>query len=135
MRIAALYDIHGNLPALEAVLADVANEGVDELVVGGDVLWGPLQVECVDLLRAVDAVFVRGNCERDVLQPEHEHDTARWCAAQLDDRTRTFVAEWPLTVEREIEGLGTVLRCHATPRNDEEIITAITPDDVVRDAL
>src|SRR5205823_13547377 len=62
MRIAALYDIHGNLPALEAVLADVDREGVDEVVFGGDLTWGPLPRETLELVRSVDnAAFVRGN--------------------------------------------------------------------------
>ena len=67
MRVAALYDVHGNLPALEAVLDDLDAEGVDSIVVGGDVLWGPSQAECISLLRSAGASFVRGNCERDVL--------------------------------------------------------------------
>ena len=45
MRVAALYDVHGNLPALEAALEDVYGADVEEIVVGGDVLWGPFQVE------------------------------------------------------------------------------------------
>ena len=68
MRVAALYDVHGNLPALEAVLADLERDGgVDEIVVGGDVLWGPMQSECLSLLQNMGATFVSGNCERDVL--------------------------------------------------------------------
>ena len=59
MRVAALYDVHGNLPALEAVLAELAREGgADEIIVGGDVLWGPMQSECIELLRSVGATFV-----------------------------------------------------------------------------
>jgi predicted phosphodiesterase len=115
------------------VLDDVASEGVDEIVVGGDVLWGPLQVECVERLRAAGARFVSGNCEHDVLQPVHE--TGEWCAARLDDDTRAFVHSWPLTIERDLAGLGRVVFCHATPRDNEQIITALTPDDAVREAL
>ena len=133
MRIAALYDVHGNLPALEAVLADVDVAGVDEIVVGGDVLWGPLQAECVARLRALGASFVAGNCERDVLHPTSEID--RWCSARLDDDTRSFVESWPQTVVREIGGLGRFLFCHATPRDVEEIVTPLTPDDSLREAL
>ena len=67
MRVAALYDIHGNAPALEAVLADVSGSGADMIVVGGDVVEGPLPVETLALLDAVAAplVWVRGNCDRD----------------------------------------------------------------------
>ena len=55
MRVAALYDVHGNLPALEAVLGEVEVEGVDRIVVGGDVASGPMPVETLDLLRSAAA--------------------------------------------------------------------------------
>ena len=133
MRVAALYDVHGNLPALEAALEDVDGADVDEIVVGGDVLWGPFQVECVARLRAAGATFLRGNCERNVLRPES--DTDRWCAARLDDETRALVPGWPLTVARELDGLGAVVFCHATPSDDEGIVTRVTPDEAVGAAL
>ena len=133
MRVAALYDVHGNLPALEAVLADVDAQGVDEIVVGGDVLWGPMQVECIARLRDAGARFVVGNCERDVLQPTT--DVADWCSDRLDDDTRSFVRSWPQTIERELDSLGRVVFCHATPRDVEEIVTVLTPDDAVHEAL
>ena len=54
MRVAALYDIHGNFPALEAVLAEVEREGVDAIVVGGDIAAGPPQPrEVVELVRSL----------------------------------------------------------------------------------
>jgi predicted phosphodiesterase len=134
MRVAALYDIHGNLPALEAVLAELVREGgVDEIVVGGDVLWGPMQSECLERLLKVGATFVSGNCERDVLHPDSDVD--RWCSERLVESERTFVASWPLAVERHIEGLGPVVFCHATPHDDETILTRITPDEAVAAAL
>jgi predicted phosphodiesterase len=123
MRVAALYDVHGNLPALEAALEDVDGADVDEIVVGGDVLWGPFQLECVARLRAAGATFLRGNCERNVLRPES--DTDRWCSARLDDETRALVADWPLTVARELDGLGAVVFCHATPSDDEGIVPRV----------
>jgi predicted phosphodiesterase len=64
MRVAALYDVHGNLPALTAVLAEVDGLGADTIVVGGDVASGPMPVETLDTLRARDARFVRGNADR-----------------------------------------------------------------------
>jgi putative phosphoesterase len=69
MRVAALYDIHGNLPALRAVLADVAREGVDTVAVGGDVALGPLPAETVTQLMALGdrARFVTGNADREVV--------------------------------------------------------------------
>jgi putative phosphoesterase len=133
VQVAALYDVHGNLPALEAVLAVLEDIDPDVTVVGGDVLWGPWQVECVERLSAVGARFLAGNCERDVLSPESETD--RWSRAQLDAATVEQVSRWPETIELDIAGLGRVLFCHATPRSLVEIVTARTPDDEVEDAL
>ncbi len=133
VRVAALYDIHGNLPALEAVLADVRREGVDAIVAGGDVLYGPWQRECVERLREAAALFVRGNCERVVLTGESDRD--RWCREQLGDLDVDEIAAWPLVREIEVDGLGRVVFCHATPSSDDAIVTRITPDDMVDQAL
>jgi predicted phosphodiesterase len=133
MRVAGLYDVHGNLPALEAVLAEVENEKVDAVVVGGDVLWGPFQSECLSALRAVAAQFVAGNCEREVLAAAD--DSSLWCREQLTSAETAAVASWPATVELDVDGLGRVLFCHATPRSDNEILTGLTPDDEVAAAL
>src|SRR5947209_4683908 len=70
MRVAALYDIHGNLPALRAVLDDASRAGVDGFVIGGDVVAGPLPRETLERLIALgpSARFVRGNADRDVVE-------------------------------------------------------------------
>jgi predicted phosphodiesterase len=70
VKVAAVYDIHGNLPALEAVLEEVRQEGVDCLVVGGDVLPGPMPAETLDCLAALEVPvkFIRGNGDRVVLE-------------------------------------------------------------------
>src|SRR5919201_1478388 len=64
--VAVLNDVHGNLPALEAVLAELDDDPVDAVVCGGDVLWGAYQAECIALLRDRGARFLTGNCERSV---------------------------------------------------------------------
>jgi predicted phosphodiesterase len=133
VRVAALHDVHGNLPALVAVLAEIETEDVDGIVVGGDVLWGPFQSECVAALRAAGALFVSGNCERDVLAAANE--CATWCRAQLTADELDFVSGWPATVQLDVEGLGSVVFCHATPRSDQEILTRTTPDADVAAAL
>ncbi len=134
MRVAALYDVHGNLPALEAVLEELKQGGgADEIVVGGDVLWGPMQNECLALLQGVRARFVSGNCERDVLHPESDVDL--WCSERLGEPERSFATSWPLVVELDVDGLGSVLFCHATPHDDEGILTRATPEHSVAAAL
>jgi putative phosphoesterase len=135
VRVAALYDVHGNLPALQAVLADVERSGVDRIVCGGDLVSGPFPAEVLDVLVGrPDVMFVRGNADRLVVERSAEHD-AVWCADRLAADRLAVVESWPLTAELEVDGIGRVLFCHATPRSDEEIITRITPDHVVVDAL
>jgi len=133
MRVAALYDVHGNLPALVAVLAEVETENVDAVVVGGDVLWGPFQSECLAALREHDARFVAGNCEREVLAASDE--SSAWCRAQLTADELDFVSRWPATVELAVDGLGSAVFCHATPRSDDEILTRTTPETDVAAAF
>jgi predicted phosphodiesterase len=141
MRIAALYDIHGNLPALEAVLDEIRQERVDHIVVGGDVIPGPMPRETLDRLFALDlpVQFIHGNGEREVLAqkagietgnlPEQVREVLRWSARQLDPEHERLIAAWPGTLRLEIPGLGEALFCHATPRNDTEIFTRRTPED------
>lgn len=143
-RIAAIYDIHGNLPALEAVLAAIRREGVEEVVVGGDVLPGPLPAETLARLLNLDdldlpVAFLRGNGDRAVLEeragidsgalPEQAREIVRWTARQISDDQAEGLAAWPATLRRAIDGLGEVLFCHATPRNDTEIFTRETPEE------
>ncbi len=139
VRVAALYDIHGNLPALEAVLDDVRREHVDRIVVGGDIFPGPMAREVLARLRDLDIPtdFIRGNCEtatlaeragRDVALPEQARETIRWCAGQIDQAEAQFLAGWPPTLTLEIDGVGAVLFCHATPRDDNEIFTFATDE-------
>ena len=141
MRIAAIYDIHGNLPALEAVLQDVRQAGVNQMVVGGDVLPGPMPRETLACLLDLDipVQYIRGNGDREVLAekagtatgaiPERFREVIRWNAQQLDAEQERLVARWPETLRVEIQGIGTVLFCHATPRNDTEVFTRLTPVD------
>ena len=140
MRVAAIYDIHGNLPALEAVLDVVHDEGVDQIVVGGDIVPGPMPRACVSALQglSVPVRFIRGNGERDTLVarrggeltrvPQSFHEVMHWVAGQLRPQHIRDFAAWPLTLELEIPELGEVLFCHATPRDDNEIFTRATPE-------
>jgi putative phosphoesterase len=128
MRVAALCDVHGNLPALEAVLAEVASVQVDRIVSGGDAVSGPFPQECLDRLRAVDAVFVRGNADR--YSPRAPEGTWEWVSGQLAPPSLELIGGWPLTVS-----LDGVLYCHGSPRDDDEILTKVSPDERFRAAL
>ena len=154
-RVAALFDIHGNLPALDAVLDEARGVGVERLVVGGDVIPGPMPRETLDRLLGLDlpVQFIHGNCERSVLAqmgalrgdavtywgttsggPLREPDLTvmRWTAEHLYPKYEPILAGWPPTRRMEIEGLGTVLFCHGTPRSETEIVLRTTPEDRLR---
>ena len=143
-RVAALYDIHGNLPALEAVIEEVKLSAVDALVVGGDVTPGPMPRECLEQLQAIGVPthFLHGNGESAAIDarrggplaavPEPFRDGVRWSASQLSEEQATNIANWPPLVRLEIDGLGRVLFCHATPRNDTELFTRLSPEDRIR---
>lgn len=141
MRVAAIYDIHGNLPALEAVLEDIRRAHVDHVVVGGDVFPGPMPRETLARLQELDlpVQFLAGNGDRVVREqmtgsessevPEPFRAVVRWNAQQLRPEDEQVLASWPKTLRVQIAGLGDVLFCHATPRNDVEIFTRLTSED------
>lgn len=141
MALAAIYDIHANLPALRAVLDEIRAAKVDRIVVGGDVLPGPMPRETVQCLLELDipAQFIHGNGDREVLArlrgvetggvPEQFRGIIDWTAGQLGSEHERLLASWPGTLELDIAGVGPVLFCHATPRNDTEIFTRLTAED------
>jgi predicted phosphodiesterase len=141
MRIAAIYDIHGNLPALEAVLQEILQTNVDLVVVGGDVVAGPMPRETLACLRSfpLPLQYIQGNADREVLAqmaghdagavPEHVRELTRWVARQLQPEDERLLASWPATHSVEVDGLGEALFCHATPRSDTELFTRLTPDE------
>lgn len=147
MRVAALYDIHGNLPALEAVLDDVRAAAVDLIVVGGDICPGPMTREVLARLRDIDPPthFIYGNCERALLAervrpgsarvPDHVRANLQWTAGQLSSDEVEFIADWPSTLHADVPHLDDVLFCHATPRDDNEIFTRLTPEERVAPAF
>lgn len=119
MRVAALYDIHGNAPALKSVLADVPGSGADLIVVGGDVVEGPQPVETLELLDAVGQplVWVRGNCDR---------EPSQWVRQRVGGERVAWLAGLPTTVTLDVDGLGATCFCHGSPRSDEDIVTAVS---------
>lgn len=141
MSIAVIYDIHGNLPALEAVLADVKHEEVEGIVVGGDVIAGPLPGQTLSLLQNLNIPthFISGNAESELLRrlagkeiealSERAVQETYWGAETLSEKQKQFISEWPATIELEFKELGTVLFCHATPNSDIRVFTVRTPEE------
>jgi putative phosphoesterase len=126
-------DIHGNLPALEAVLTEIEREDVDAVVCCGDVIGGSFPAEVFDRLASLpDVRVVRGNADRFVLEGTDEHGED-WAVerARMGEERMSAVAAWPLTHALEIDGLGRTLFFHAVPAADEPIFTRITPDEDV----
>ena len=135
MRILALYDVHGNPDALEAVLADPRAASPDAIVVGGDVAPGAFVGAALDRLGALsgDVHWVRGNGERETAAAVNgprpaEGDSAAemsaFTAEQLGPERARALGELPFSVM--VDG---VLFCHATPRSDEELVTRISPPE------
>jgi predicted phosphodiesterase len=151
MRVAVLNDIHGNLPALEAVLSEVRQHDVDQIVVGGDVFPGPMPRETLEYLLGLElpVQFIYGNGELAMLAqmaatapsevtywgttsgfvlPEPLRELVRWSARQLYPDYQQLLASWPMTLRLAIDGLGEVLFCHGTPRSEVEVFTRLTPE-------
>jgi diadenosine tetraphosphatase ApaH/serine/threonine PP2A family protein phosphatase len=117
VRVAALYDVHAMPWALEAVLAEL---DADAIVFGGDFVYGPFPRETVAAVRSLEAVVIRGNCERDA-------STDDWDSSRLSADDLAWIASLPLTAV-----VDEVLYCHATPTSDLPSTTALTPEADVR---
>jgi predicted phosphodiesterase len=126
--------VHGNLPALEAVLVEA---GDAQLVFGGDLAAGPLPGETLDRIMELDALVIRGNADRELLSDPLPSGGLidEWVGAQLEDRHREYIAALPEQAEVDVDGVGRVLFCHGSPRSDEEMILKTTPDEWLREML
>ncbi|WP_326639478.1 metallophosphatase family protein [Nonomuraea fuscirosea] len=128
MRIAVLSDIHGVLPALEAVLAEPEVKSADRIVLTGDLAAGPMPVETLDLLTSLGerASWVSGNADRELVEVAAGKDcpypSSVWAAGQLSEEQIELLAGLPARQEIELGRLGRTLFVHATPRSDEETI-------------
>lgn len=153
--MAALYDIHGNLPALEAVLEEIRGLAIDQIVVGGDVLPGPLPRETLERLLSLDrpVQFIHGNGDLAALAqfdavdpssvsywgttsgeplPEALQAIVVWSAQQVFPDYHELIANWPRIVHAGVDGLGEVMFCHGTPRSEVECFTRLTPEHLLR---
>jgi predicted phosphodiesterase len=136
VRVAALADVHGNAPALEAVLAEVEDAGVDVLVFCGDLSWGPLPAKTLALVEPLRdrALFVRGNSERELLERKLTTPRACWLHEQhasAGDHLRGCLEAAVV----DVDVLGPTRFCHGSPRSDEECVTVETPEERVREFM
>ncbi|MFI5689142.1 metallophosphoesterase family protein [Streptomyces sp. NPDC051636] len=129
-RVAVLSDIHGVLPALEAVLAEPEVAAADRIVLTGDIAAGPQPAEVIELLREQGerVLWVAGNADRELVEyrrgdrEEIPDPIGPFAAGRLRAEQVDFLAALPTTLTLDVRGFGKVLFCHATPRDDEEIV-------------
>ena len=142
MRVGVISDVHGNLPALAAVLADIRRESVDAVVSCGDVAAGPLPGPTLELLRDQELPIhnVCGNADRGMVDGFDQRAGAapeddRWAGSQIDAGQRDFLAAFVPALSLEVDGLGPVRFCHGTPRRDDEIVLQTSSADRFRRVL
>ena len=135
-RVAVISDVHANIPALEAVLAEIEEARVDLIVSCGDLTWGAEPDRTVELISALGprAVCVRGNGDRAVIElatgaREPGRPREVWMLARHSARSVEFVSRFAFSVVVEIDGLGAVRFCHGSPRSDTELVTPRTSDE------
>jgi len=132
MRLAVLADTHGNLPALEAVLADARQQGVDGIIVAGDLTTGgPQQLETINLLRSLGSWMIRGNSEGyllkydagnapDAWRVSKQWASVSWSYLHLDRETLDFIAALPEQRVVALDGAAPIRVVHGSPRSPSE---------------
>ncbi|HEU5347113.1 MAG TPA: metallophosphoesterase family protein [Ktedonobacterales bacterium] len=138
MRIGLIADIHGNLIALETVLAELERQPLDRLICLGDVAaLGPQPGEVLARLRALQCPVVMGNTDAWLLNPlpatadEFDRAIIGWCLEQLTDSDRAYVATFAPVVELALDDERTLLCFHGSPRSYDDVIVPTTPDDAL----
>ena len=154
MRVAALFDIHANLPALEAVLEEVRAAHVDLVVFGGDIVPGPMTRETLSrvLHLQIPTQFIHGNGELAALAQidapdpdsvtywgttggaplaEPFREVVRWTAREVQPDYTRVLASWPKTFQMHVPGMGDVLFCHGTPDSETDAFTRLTPEEAL----
>jgi predicted phosphodiesterase len=134
LKVAALYDVHGNVHALDAVLADVEGEGVDVVLFGGDLAWGPFPRETLDLARSIaHAEFVRGNADElsslEATSPEFAERRA-FVVDHLDDERIEWLESRPFSWTAD-----DTLYVHANPRDIETPYFEWSSEEALAEAM
>lgn len=133
--VAVVSDIHGVLPALDAVLAEPDVRSADRIVATGDIAAGPQPVEVLDRLASLGdrVVLVRGNCERELVdlardkgRQAPDFPISRYAADRLAPEHVELLDGLPHPVTLDVDGFGPVLFCHGTPRDDDEVVLVDT---------
>jgi predicted phosphodiesterase len=141
--LAILADLHGNLPALEAVQADLRQFPVDHVIVAGDVInWGPFSAQVLERVVECGWAVIRGNNEFYLLDyatphsPPEWNDRTRfpllpWLKRQLAGRAEHLIAAWPDSLSLRFPNAPPIRVVHGSPRGNSEGITPIAGDDEI----
>ena len=143
MRLAILADVHGNLPALEAVLADVEQQKVDRILVAGDVVDGPYPLETLQVLRAWRSSMIRGNRENYLLAYDSgdapatwrsagQYAGLRWIYSRLDREVLDFVASLPEQDTFNPEGAAAIRVVHGAPQGVSALLLPDRAPELLR---
>src|SRR6266511_1165862 len=144
MRLGLIADIHGNLPALDKVLAELDRDGIDQIVCLGDVAVGPQPVETLERLQALGCPTIMGNWDACMLGEEPRVDgelaemlvdACTWSASQLSPAQRRYMQGFQDTLDLRLDADVTLLAFHGSPRSFDDEIYATTPDDVLESML
>lgn len=146
MRFAVLSDIHGNLPALQAVFGDLAEQGFDRLIVAGDYIGGPQPVEAINLLLEYAPIMISGNSDTNLLRlrkgeaPEgwydsHQFALLRWAERNVDDRTLDILQSLPEQESITLLDSDTIRVVHGSPRDQYESIFPLSAPDTLETAF
>lgn len=133
LRLAILSDTHGNLPALEAVLADIQQRDVDGFIVAGDLVGGPQAVETIRLLRSLGSWMIQGNNEvyilrydtgdvPDAWRTSRQWALIRWAYRHLDRDTLEFIKSLPEQRVVALPSTAAIRVVHGSPRDPSELI-------------
>lgn len=145
MRVALISDIHGNIVSLEAVLADIERQNVDQIVCLGDVATlGPKPIAIMDRIQELGCECIIGNHDFFLLHPTvlHEYmdapwfaDSISWCAKQLRPVDFDFLQSFKPTIEIPLSEENSLLCFHGSPKSNTDIILAMTPPTTVDELL
>ena len=139
MRIAFISDIHGNFTALQAVLVDIKKQGADQIICLGDTIsLGPQPLETLDSLRELKSIYIMGNHDEAILDPEkapeleiteHLVPDLYWCRDRLAANDFEFIRSFQSTHEITFPNGVELLAFHGSPISTTEIIQATTPSE------
>ena len=139
MAFAALYDIHGNTTALEAVLTELQNISIENLIFGGDVIPGPDPMACLEILEGLPYPIIyiigmekrqlyRPNKGTSIVTPENVQNVIQWTEDQLSESWIQKIETWKKTYS-VLRPSDSILSCHATPDSTTDIFTKMTQAD------